>query len=279
MADNNQQQTAPQGPTASAIVDELLSRLSGEEDEDEGSGLGFVGQNGQQLTDVYLNRDSYDHGHLLDRSGDGEPTPVPLPNQAIRGYLTDIQYYLRQSEFGPSQKLRLFLDCGDEGEFMIETGFFTNTAKSLVSDLAEIDPSQPVRIIPDPSDGDSARQQKVLFVNIEQNGDYIQGEWPDTNQEVVEFFDIVREQVLGLERQEERPQPNGVSSSGTAGAAQNGAPAGNGTAGAAGGTPPGPGGGNAPNQQQQTSSAPAPSAPAPGNEQQQQSSGAPQPGY
>jgi hypothetical protein len=210
MSQNNQN-------VETAVRNVLQNMLGGE----DSGGMGFVDPGGGPVHYVFLSRDQFDHGHMLeDAENGGEPTPIPLPDRAMRGYLQNVQYFTKTSDFGTSEKLRVDLNTGDDGVIMIETGFYTNTAKALLPCLAEVNPDQPVTVIPDPSDGESAKEQKVLFVNVLQNGEAVMADWPDSDDDVINYFDIVREQVLGLDKQDEHPSSRGSAG----GAAGNGAP-------------------------------------------------------
>lgn len=181
-----------------ALADELRG---GDADDND---LGFVDM-GSDTEFVFLNRQEFDHGHMIDENDD----PVPLPGDAMAGYIDDAYYTFREHEtYGLSQKLRVVLDT-EPGRIMMEAGFFTNTSKSLLSNLANLqDPGALVTIEPSLPDNPD-ESPNVLFTEIYESGELIQGtngDWPHEDEEVIELFNYVREEVFGFEPQDVEPQ-------------------------------------------------------------------------
>jgi hypothetical protein len=196
-------------PIGDLTLQELAAAITGTEDTD--SGLGFVDLGGDTEF-VFLNRQEFDHGHMVDDNDE----PVPLPGDAMAGYIDDVFYTFTEHEtYGLSQKLRVTLDC--EGRrIMMEAGFFTNTAKSLLANLERVqDPGALITIEPSLPDNPD-ESPNVLFTEVYENGEMIQdSEWPHEDQDVIDLFHEVRENVFGFEPQDVEPElPNRSSGGG-----------------------------------------------------------------
>jgi hypothetical protein len=156
---------------------------------------------------VFLNRQEFDFGHMLDEDGN----PIRKPAKCISGRLEDIEHFTRVSDYGESHKLRLRMEA-DGQTILIETGFFTNTAKSLLSDLEAVeDPNSILTIEPTlPDERRSGNSQNVLFTDLYEGESAVISEgYPNGgDQEVVQAFKNVRQNVFGLPPQEEdQPRP------------------------------------------------------------------------
>jgi len=184
----------------------LANELQGEEDDD--GDLGFVDNPGGNGTTefVALQRDEFDHGHMYDEDGD----PIPLPGEAMAGYIDDVFYYFTEHEkYGLSQKLRVTLDTTPGHRIMIQAGLFTNTGKGLLANLARVQ-DRGAKLTIEPSLPDNPEESpNVLFVDMYENGELIQDsgeEWPHEDQDVIDLFHFVREEVFGFEPQDVEPQ-------------------------------------------------------------------------
>ena len=184
----------------------LADELQGEEDDD--SELGFIdnpGGNGE--TDfVALQRKEFETGHMYDEEGD----PIPLPAEAMAGYIDDIFYHFTEHEkYGLTQKLRVTLDTQPGRRIMVETGLFSNTGKALLSNLACVQ-DRGAKITVEPSLPDNPDESpNVLFVDMYEDGELIQDsgeEWPHEDEDVIDLFHFVREDVFGFEPQDVEPQ-------------------------------------------------------------------------
>ncbi len=156
---------------------------------------------------MFLNRQEFDFGHMLDEDGN----PIRKPAKCISGRLEDIEHFTRVSDYGESHKLRLRMEAGGQ-TILIETGFFTNTAKSLLSDLEAVeDPNSILTIEPTlPDERRSGNSQNVLFTDLYEGESAVISEgYPNGgDQEVVQAFKNVRQNVFGLPPQEEdQPRP------------------------------------------------------------------------
>ncbi len=156
---------------------------------------------------MFLNRQEFDFGHMLDEDGN----PIRKPAKCISGRLEDIEHFTRVSDYGESHKLRLRMEAGGQ-TILIETGFFTNTAKSLLSDLEAVeDPNSILTIEPTlPDERRSGNSQNVLFTDLYEGESAVISEgYPNGgDQEVVDTFKNVRQNVFGLPPQEEdQPRP------------------------------------------------------------------------
>lgn len=186
-------------------VAQLMAELGDAGDEEQGSPLGFVdnpGANGDTQF-VFLNRTEFNTGHMMNENEE----PIPLPGEAMAGYMEDVYYDFRESDqFGLSQKLRVVLNIED-GRIMMESGFFTNTGKSILANLAEVqDPGALLAIEPSLPDN-PGESPNVLFTELYEDGELIQDStWPHEDQQVIELFHEVREGVFGFEPQDVEPQ-------------------------------------------------------------------------
>jgi hypothetical protein len=191
-----------------SLRDEILAladELRGDDTDD--SDLGFIdnpGGNGD--TDfVWLNRQEHNRGRMLDENDE----PIPFPGDAVAGYVSDIWYQFKDHErYSLLQRLRIALDI-EPGTVMLQTNFFTNTSKSLLANLAGVqDPGAKITIEPSlPDDPDES--PNVLFTEVYENGKMIQdtnGDWPHEDQDVIDLFHFVREDVFGFEPQDIEPQ-------------------------------------------------------------------------
>ncbi|MCS4169404.1 hypothetical protein GGQ05_000848 [Salinibacter ruber] len=180
-----------------------LGNLTSSGDSEEEDGLGFVDLGNGETDFVFLNRQEFDHGHMVDENDD----PVPLPGDAMAGYIEDVYYDFKEHEtYGLSQKLRVVLNT-EPRRIMMEAGFFTNTAKSLVANLAQVqDPGALITIEPSLPDNPD-ESPNVLFTEVYENGEMIQdSEWPREDEDVIDTFLNVRENVFGFEPQDVEPQ-------------------------------------------------------------------------
>ncbi len=193
-------------PNVNALLDTLEAALS-EDASDDGIKTGFreTSPEGESQY-LFLNRQSFDYGHMLD----DDQNPIRPPARCVAGRVEDVSHFTRTNDYGTSHKLRLRVET-DDGTIMIETGFFTNTAKSLLSDLAEIEnPSSILTIEPTlPDERRSGNSQNVLFTDLYEGTEaVISQRYPDTDQDVIDTFKEVREEVFGLPPQEEdQPRP------------------------------------------------------------------------
>ncbi|MCS4054076.1 hypothetical protein [Salinibacter ruber] len=194
-------------PNVNALLDTLEAALS-EDASDGGIQTGFreVPPEGQSSY-VFLNRQEFDFGHMLDEDGN----PIRKPAKCISGRLEDIEHFTRVSDYGESHKLRLRMEAGGQ-TILIETGFFTNTAKSLLSDLEAVEnPDSILTIEPTlPDERRSGNSQNVLFTDLYEGESAVISEgYPNGgDQEVVQAFKNVRQNVFGLPAQEEdQPRP------------------------------------------------------------------------
>lgn len=198
------------------MIIDLADELRGETGEQEGPILGYTDgpPRGQDLDFVFLNREEFDTGHILVEDEDGNVYPEEVPGGAMTGYLTDVRYRKKETEeYGLIQKLRIRLDCGDF-DIMAETGFFTLTSKSLLSSLASMENTgEPVTLVPDPADpndeGATRNSKNILFMDAFEGDELLMTDsdaWPDSDQDVIDLFQMVRLDILGLEEQEDQPQ-------------------------------------------------------------------------
>ncbi|ABC46370.1 hypothetical protein [Salinibacter ruber] len=193
-------------PNVNALLDTLEAALS-EDASDDGIETGFreTSPEGESQY-LFLNRQSFDYGHMLD----DDQNPIRPPARCIAGHVEDVSHFTRTNDYGTSHKLRLRVET-DDGTIMIETGFFTNTSKSLLSDLAEIeDPNSILTIEPTlPDERRGGNSQNVLFTDLHEGTEaVISQRYPDTDQDVIDTFKEVRQDVFGLPAQEEdQPRP------------------------------------------------------------------------
>ncbi len=190
-------------PNVNALLDTLEAALS-EDASDGGIQTGFreTSPEGESQY-LFLNRQSFDYGHMLD----DDQNPIRPPARCVAGRVEDVSHFTRTNDYGTSHKLRLRVETG-EGTIMIETGFFTNTSKSLLSDLAEIeDPNSILTIEPTlPDERRGGNSQNVLFTDLHEGTEaVISQRYPDTDQDVIDTFKEVRQDVFGLPAQEEDP--------------------------------------------------------------------------
>ncbi|MCS4051294.1 hypothetical protein [Salinibacter ruber] len=189
-------------PNVNALLDTLEAALS-EDASDDGIETGFreTSPEGESQY-LFLNRQSFDYGHMLD----DDRNPIRPPARCIAGRVEDVSHFTRTSDqYSDSHKLRLRVET-DGGTIMIETGFFTNTSKSLLSDLAEIeDPGSILTIEPTlPDERRGGNSQNVLFTDLYEGTEaVISQRYPDTDQDVIDTFKEVRQDVFGLPPQED----------------------------------------------------------------------------
>jgi hypothetical protein len=187
----------------SAFLNQLETALA-EDETNDGIQTGFVDEapDGGNSTYVFLNRQNFDYGHLLDDNGN----PIRTPGRYIAGRVEEIEHFTRESEqYSDSSKLRLRVEADTE-TIMIETGFFSNTGKSLLSDLVAVqNPGSVLTIEPSlPDERRDGGSQNVLFTDLYEGSDLvISKRWPDSDQDVIDLFHEVREDVFGLPAQEE----------------------------------------------------------------------------
>ncbi|MCS4159259.1 hypothetical protein [Salinibacter ruber] len=188
-------------PNVNALLDTLEAALS-EDASDDGIETGFreTSPEGESQY-LFLNRQSFDYGHMLD----DDQNPIRPPARCVAGHVEDVSHFTRTNDYGTSHKLRLRVETG-EGTIMIETGFFTNTSKSLLSDLAEIEnPNSILTIEPTlPDERRGGNSQNVLFTDLHEGTEaVISQRYPDTDQDVIDTFKEVRQDVFGLPPQED----------------------------------------------------------------------------
>ncbi|MCS4136572.1 hypothetical protein [Salinibacter ruber] len=190
-------------PNVNALLDTLEAALS-EDASDDGIETGFreTSPEGESQY-LFLNRQSFDYGHMLD----DDQNPIRPPARCVAGRVEDVSHFTRTNDYGTSHKLRLRVETG-EGTIMIETGFFTNTSKSLLSDLVAVeDPNSILTIEPTlPDERRGGNSQNVLFTDLYEGTEaVISQRYPDTDQDVIDTFKEVRQDVFGLPAQEEDP--------------------------------------------------------------------------
>lgn len=216
------------------LLKDISSKLLGETEETGENEGGFVdapATDNNEVTNVFLVRDQFDYGYLLEGEGqNAEQVPLPdMPDQdrrgeaskGVEGRLVAVEHKLRSSQqYGDAHKLRVRLQYTQDGvtkDFLLHTGFFTNTAKSLLSNLAAIEgdlQDRLVTIMLDPPMGEDANQN-VLFTDVfTEDGLILDSEWPENDQEVIDIFDGLRERLGQDPLEEDRPEPTEQKQSG-----------------------------------------------------------------
>ena len=210
-------------PNVSALLNQLETALA-EDETNGGIQTGFVDEapDGGNSTYVFLNRTEFDYGFILDEDGN----PIRTPGRYIAGRVEEIEHFTRESEqYSDSYKLRLRVEADGE-TIMIETGFFSNTGKSLLSDLVGVqNPNSVLTIEPSlPDERRDGGSQNVLFTDLYEGSDLvISKRWPNNDEDVIDLFHEVRE-VFGLPPQEEDQPRLPNSGGGRQQAPQQGAP-------------------------------------------------------
>ena len=217
-----------------ALVQNVASALAHDETEQAENEGGFVdapNTDSNPVTNVFLVRDRYDHGYLLEGQGDNaEQIPLPeIPDQdrrgeaskGVEGRIVSVEHKLTDGgQYDPRHKLRVRLEYtvdGKKHDFLLHTGFFTNTAKSLLSNLSAIEgelKDRLVTIMMDPARGENANKN-VLFTDVfTEEGLVMDSEWPENDQVVIDLFDSLRERLGQEPLEEDRPQPREEKESG-----------------------------------------------------------------
>ena len=112
---------------------------------------------------IYANRANAPHGAYWYRWDPQQEEALPIEETALRGVLTDLFCYEKQSAQGTSTKVRAVLDCG-RVTYEIETSLTATSGRGLVSGLLEAEGEalqRPITIGVRPAD-----KEQVLFLDV-----------------------------------------------------------------------------------------------------------------
>jgi hypothetical protein len=112
---------------------------------------------------IYANRANAPRGAYWYRWDPQQEEALPIEETALRGLLTDLFCYDKQSAQGTSTKVRAVLDCG-RVTYEIETSLTATSGRGLVSGLLEAGAEalqRPVTIAVRPAD-----KEQVLFLDV-----------------------------------------------------------------------------------------------------------------
>ncbi|MFB6248114.1 MAG: hypothetical protein ABEL97_06055 [Salinibacter sp.] len=143
----------------SEVIIGLLRRLVAAAEQEE---MGLIGEPpGRRI--IYANRTNAPRGAYWYRWDRQRETPLPIEEEALRGILTDLFCYEKQSERGSSTKARAVLNCG-RVTYEIETSLTATSGRGLVSGLLEAGGEalqRPITIGVRPAD-----KEQVLFLDV-----------------------------------------------------------------------------------------------------------------
>jgi hypothetical protein len=137
----------------------LLRRLVTAAEREE---MGLIGEPPGRRT-IYANRANAPRGAYWYRWDPQQEEALPIEENALRGVLTDLFCYEKQSEQGSSTKVRAVLDCG-RVTYEIETSLTATSGRGLVSGLLTAGGEalqRPITIGVRPAD-----KEQVLFLDV-----------------------------------------------------------------------------------------------------------------
>jgi hypothetical protein len=141
------------------VIIGLLRRLVGAAEREE---LGLIAEPpGRHI--IYANRANAPRGACWYRWDPQQEEAIPIAETALRGTLTDLFCYEKQSERGSSTKVRAVLDCG-RVTYEVETSLTATSGRGLVSGLLAAGDEalrRPITIGVRPAD-----KEQVLFLDV-----------------------------------------------------------------------------------------------------------------